>query len=164
MQPTQRRFAVMGNNLFKILNKLVGNQRVCRLLKYQSTQPFDESLEDVDGIDLINKQLVIVPKIPENDDIEYSYVVVVFDKYIINPNNDDFKLCTLRFEIVCPYEEWLLDENNLRPYLIMQEIDTMFNQQRIDGIGKLQFSHSAPLTLSPHLGGYSMYYTVNEFN
>ena len=75
--------------------------------------------KNINEIDLINKQLIIVPKLPENDDIEYSFIIVVFDKYITNPNNDDFKLCTLRFEIVCPYEEWLLDENNLRPYLLM---------------------------------------------
>ena len=55
MAATQRRFAVMGDNLFKILNKLVSNQRLCRLLKYQNSNPFDEELESVDGIDLINK-------------------------------------------------------------------------------------------------------------
>lgn len=164
MAAGQRRFAVMGNNLFTILNKLTTNQRLCRLLKYQNTRPFGEDLEDVDGIKLINKQIVIVPKVPENEDIEYSYITVIFDKYTVNPNNDDFKLSILRFDIVCPYEEWLLDENNLRPYLLMQEIDQMFNQQRIEGIGKLQFSHSEPLTLSPQLGGYTMRYIINEFN
>jgi len=33
-QPTQRRFAVMGTNAFNIANKLMQNQRLCRLLKY----------------------------------------------------------------------------------------------------------------------------------
>ena len=164
MAATQRRFAVMGDQLFNILNKLINNQRLCRLLKYQNTQPFNDDLEPVNGLELLNKQLIIVPKIPENDDKECSFIIVVFDKYIVNPNNDDFKLCTLRFEIVCPYEEWLLDENNLRPYLLMQEIDEMFNQKRIEGLGKLQFSHSVPLTLSPQMGGYTMYYNINEFN
>ena len=35
MAATQRRFAVMGENLFKIANKLITNSRLCRLLKYQ---------------------------------------------------------------------------------------------------------------------------------
>ena len=164
MAVTQRRFAVMGDNLFKILDKLANNQRLCRLLKYQNANPFSDELEPVDGIDLINKQIVIVPKLPENEDIESSFIIVVFDKYVVNPSNKDFKICTLRFEIVCPYEEWLLDESNLRPYLLMQEIDTIFNEERIGGIGKLSFSHCVPLTLSPQLGGYTMYYNVDEFN
>ena len=78
MATTQRRFAVMGDQLFNILNKLVNNQRLCRLLKYQSSQPFSDELEDVDGLELLNKQLIIVPKIPENDDIECSFIIVVF--------------------------------------------------------------------------------------
>lgn len=164
MAAGQRRFAVMGENLFKVLDKLVNNQTICRLLKYQTTNPLSKELPDVDGIDLLNKQLIIVPKIPENDDIECSFIIVVFDKYIVNPSNDDFKLSTLRFEVVCPYEEWLVDEGNLRPYLLMQEIDGMFNQAKLSGIGKLQFSHCVPLTLSPQMGGYTLYYTINEFN
>ena len=64
---TQRRFAVMGENLFRILNKIMNNQRICRLLRYQNENPFDENLPDVDGLDLIHKQICIIPKIPEPD-------------------------------------------------------------------------------------------------
>ena len=45
---SQRRFAVMGTNLFKILSKLTHNQKLCRLLKYQSLNPFSDEYEDVD--------------------------------------------------------------------------------------------------------------------
>lgn len=40
-QNSQRRFAVMGTNTFKIANKIMNNQRICRLLKYQVRDPFD---------------------------------------------------------------------------------------------------------------------------
>ena len=40
----------------------------------------------------------------------------------------------------------------------------MFNQTKMGGIGNLQFSTCDTLVLSPHLGGFSMYYTINEFN
>lgn len=162
----QRNFKIMGENLYKILERLISNPRVCRLLKYQSQNPFENTPEqpNVDGIELLNKQIVIVPKIPENKDIECSYITVVFDKYVVNPGNPDFKISTLRFEIICPYEEWLINDNNLRPYLLMQEIDEMFNQAELSGLGKLSFSHCLPLTLSPQIGGYTMYYQVDEFN
>lgn len=164
MANTQRRFAIMGENLFKVINKLTSNQRICRLLKYQNSNPFDPALPDVDGLSLLNQNFIIVPKIPEIDTIERSFIIVVFDKYLINPSNPDFKLSTVRFEIVCPYNEWILDEDNLRPYLIMQEIDSMFNQAKLSGLGNLQFTSCVPLTLSPQLGGYTMYYQINEFN
>jgi hypothetical protein len=112
---------------------------------------------------LLHKQIVIIPKFPE-DGIESSFVLAVFDNFTINPSNPDFKLTRIRFDIVCPYTEWVINENSLRPYLIMEEIDFMFNQAKLSGIGNLQFTHSTPLVLSPQLAGYSMYYQINEFN
>ena len=154
----------MGENLFKVTNKLVTNQRLCRLLKYQDPDPLDEEKhENVNGVDLLHKQIVLIPKYPE-DGLEYSWVLAVFDNFTINPSNPDFKLTRIRFDIVCPYTEWVINENSLRPYLIMEEIDTMFNQAKLSGIGNLQFTHSTPLVLSPQLAGYSMYYQINEFN
>ena len=165
MAAGQRRFAVMGENLFKIANRLITNQKLCRLLKYQDPDPLveDEKHPDVNGINLLHKQIVLIPKYPE-DGIEYSYVLAVFDNFTINPNNPDFKLTRIRFDVVCPYTEWIINEDTLRPYLIMEEIDTMFNQAKLSGIGNLQFTHSTPLVLSPQLAGYSMYYQINEFN
>lgn len=161
---TQRRFAVMGENLFKIANKLVNNQKLCRLLKYQDPDPLnEEEHKDVNGVDLLHKQILILPKFPE-DGIECSFVLAVFDNFTINPANPDFKLTRIRFDVVCPYTEWVVNENSLRPYLMMEEIDTMFNQAKLSGIGHLRFTHSTPLVLSPQLAGYSMYYQINEFN
>lgn len=163
----QRNFKVMGENLFTIVNKLANNQRVCRLLKYNDSEPFirDEKHPDIlDGTSLINNQIVIIPKFQELIETESSFVVVVFDNFIINPANPDFKISTVRFDVACPYTEWIVNESNLRPYLIMQEIDLMFNKAKMSGIGNLQFVSAMPLTLSPQMGGYSMRYSINEFN
>ena len=46
----------------------------------------------------------------------------------------------------------------------MEEIDKMFNQGKLKGIGNLQFYRADNLTLSPWIGGYSMRYKINEFN
>lgn len=161
---TQRHFSVMGENTFLIANKLMQNQRLCRLLKYQVRDPFSEQLPDVDGADLINKQILIIPKIFDDSTEKMSYVMAIFDNFSTVTGNQEFKLATIRFDIACPYEEWLLNDRSLRPYLIMQEIDTMFNGQKLAGIGNVHFMVSTPLTLSPWIGGYSMKYTVHEFN
>lgn len=163
-QPTQRRFSVMGENTFKIANKLMSNQRLCRLLKYQVRDPFNKDYSDVDGADLINKQILIVPKIFDDSTEKMSYVTALFSNFVVNQINPEYKVSTIRFDIACPYEEWLLDGQSLRPYLIMQEIDTMFNEAKMAGIGTLQFYRSDQLTLSPWIGGYSMIYSINEFN
>lgn len=163
-QPTQRRFSVMGTNTFLIANKLMSNQRLCRLLKYQARDPFNEVRPDVDGADLMGKQILIVPKVFDDSTEKMSYIVAMFAGFVVNPLNSEYKVSTVRFDIACPYEEWLLDERTLRPYLIMQEIDTMFNGCEMAGIGTLQFYRADNLTLTPWIGGFSMFYKINEFN
>lgn len=155
----------MGDTLFRIASKLIDNQKICRLLKYQDADPLDKDKhpDDVNGIDLLHESIIIIPKFPE-DGIEHSFIIAVFDNFTINPSNPDFKLTRIRFDVVCPYTEWIINEGSLRPYLIMQEIDSIFNQSKLSGLGSLQFTHATPLVLSPQLGGYSMYYQINEFN
>ena len=168
---TQRRFAVMGTNTFKVANKLISNNKLCRLVKYQTRNPFAQtdpvtgkSQPDFDGVELMHKQILIVPKIYDDSTEKMSYVTAVFDDFVVNQLNPEFKISTIRFDIACPYDEWVLDEQSLRPYLIMQEIDTMFNEAQMAGIGTLQFWRADKLTLSPWIGGYSMRYKINEFN
>ena len=164
-QPSQRRFAVMGTNTFNVANKLMSNQKLCRLLKYQVRDPFDPvKYPDVDGVDLLNKQIMIVPKIFDDSTEKTSYVVAMFSGFTTNMLNPDYKLSTVRFDVACPYDEWVLNDKSLRPYLLMQEIDDMFNQAQMAGIGTLQFVRADSLVLTPQIGGYSMWYKINEFN
>lgn len=165
-KPTQRRFAVMGTNAFNIANKLMQNQRLCRLLKYQVRDPFTISDEqpDVDGVSLLNKQIMIMPKIFDESTEKTSYVIAMFSNFVTNTLNPDFKLSTIRFDVACPYDEWVLNDHSLRPYLMMQEIDDMFNGAEMAGIGTLQFVRAESIVLTPQIGGYSMLYQINEFN
>lgn len=164
-EPTQRRFAVMGTNVFRVADKLMTNKTLCRLLKYQVRDPLDkDKYPDVDGINLLNKQILIIPKIFDDSTEKMSYITAIFTDFVVNAMNPDFKLTTIRFDIACPYDEWVLDEQSLRPYLIMQEVDTMFNEAKMAGIGTLQFVRADALTLTPQIGGFSMLYRINEFN
>ena len=169
-KPTQRHFAVMGKNAFFIANKLSQDQQLCRLLKYQTKNPLapndpitGKPQPDVDGLELLNKQLLIVPKTFDASTEKMSYVIVVFNNFVVNFNSD-FKTDWVRFDIACPYDEWILNEQSLRPYLLMQRVDELFNKQKIAGIGNLQFWRAEPLVLTPQIGGYSMWYKLSEFN
>lgn len=163
--PTQRRFAVMGTNAFNMANKLMQNQRLCRLLKYQVRDPFDDKkYTDVDGIALLNKQIMITPKIWDESTEKTSYVIALFDSFVTNVINQDYKVDTLSFDVACPYDEWILNEASLRPYLIMQEIDEMFNGAQMGGIGTLEFVRADRNVFTSQIGGYTMKYRINEFN
>lgn len=163
-KPTQRRFSVMGTNAFSMANKLMQNQNLCRLLKYQVRDPFEDKYEDVDGILLLNKQIMITPKIWDEDTEKTSYIVALFNSFVTNMINPDFKIDNLSFDVACPYDEWVLDGQSLRPYLIMEEIDKMFNGTQMAGIGTLEFVRADRNVFTSQIGGYTMQYRINEFN
>jgi len=45
----------------------------------------------------------------------------------------------ISFDIVCHFDQWNLGNFALRPYKIAAEIDSMFNNKRLTGIGKIEF-------------------------
>ena len=91
---------------------------------------------------------MIVPKPWDESTEKMSYIVTTLASYAVNPVNSEFKLGKIRFDIACPYDEWVLDEHSLRPYLIMQEIDNLFNGARMAGIGTLQFVRTDSIVLT----------------
>ena len=107
---------------------------------------------------------MIMPKIFDDSTEKTSYIVAMFSNFVVNALNPDFKLSSIRFDIACPYDEWVLNDKSLRPYLMMQEIDDMFNGAQMAGIGTLQFVRADSIVLTPQIGGYSMLYNINEFN
>lgn len=155
----------MGTNAFNMANKLMQNQQLCRLLKYQVRDPFDtEKYENVDGVLLLNKQIMITPKIWDESTEKTSYVIVLFNSFVTNLLNSDFKISTIGIDVACPYDEWVLNGHSLRPYLMMEEIDNMFNGAEMAGIGTLEFVRADRNVFTPQIGGYTMQYKINEFN
>lgn len=162
---TQRRFEVMGEDIFKIVNKLLTNQKLLKLLKYTDANPLDHEDLTQDEIDeMLHKNILITPKIPDEDQEKTCYIVVLLDNYEVDPTNNDFKFASIRFDVICPMDRWVINDNSLRPYLLMNEIDKTFNEKKLAGIGNLSFESASRLVVSPYLGGYSLKYGHYEFN
>lgn len=161
---TQRRFEVMGEDIHKITDKILQNQKLLKLLKFTDSDPLshkDLTQNEID--DMLHKNILIVPKIPDTLDTELCYVMIILNSYSV-ASNAEFKVADIRFVVLCPMTKWIINSKSLRPYLMMSEIDTMFNEKRLAGIGNLSFSNAVPLVPSPMLAGYSMIYGHYEFN
>lgn len=164
-QTTQRRFEVMGEDIFKIVNRLLKNQRLLKLIKFTDSDPLSHPDLKQDEIDkMLNKNILITPKIPDDDNDKNCYVVVLLDNYEIDEVNADFKTTKIRFDVLCPMDRWIVNQKSLRPYLMMNEIDKDFNEKALAGIGNLSFQKANRLVVSPYLAGYSMIYGHTEFN
>ena len=162
---TQRRFEVMGDDIFKIVNKILNNQNLLKLVKYTDNDPLAHEDIPQDEIDkMLHKNILITPKIPDEDDDKNCYIIVLLDNYVVDVENKDFKVATVRFDVLCPMDRWVINGKSLRPYLIMNEIDKEFNEKKLAGIGNLSFNSAERLVVSAYLAGYSLKYGHSEFN
>ena len=87
-----------------------------------------------------------------------SYLIIAFDGFEPNMENPYWRDCTLRIDIICNTDCWDIGDFKLRPYKIAAEIDSMFNNKHLTGIGTLQFLGANQLILNDEFAGISLMY------
>ena len=132
-------FLSTDKDLSLIIKKIMENQRLLKMLYYTQKDCLNgKDLTQPQIFYMLDKQIKIVPKIEILEDCPI-YIVITFDNYAPNNTNPEFRACTINFDILCHPDHWNLGNFALRPYKIAGEIDAMFNDTRITGIGKTKF-------------------------
>lgn len=135
-----------------------------RLLVISAKDCLDPTNKDYEKIvdkmsvkDLIdNDYIKLNPKLkfPEHEEVK-SYVIIGFDNFMPT-ENPEFRDCTISFDVICHTDYWSVGTYAQRPIKICGYIDGMLNEQRLTGIGKLQFLSCNELILSDTLSGYTL--------
>ena len=121
-----------------IVDKIYKNPRIQRLLYYTTSDALDRpNLTDDQQLELLEHNIKIVPKI-KVDNEKYNYLLVSFNNFLLS-NNPEFRDNIIEFDIICHLDNWQLRDFALRPFKIAAEIDYMFNDKKLTGIGLLQF-------------------------
>lgn len=153
-------FSAAQKDLFSIVQKFIENKNLNKLLYYQTKDALKkEDLTSEQTVSLIHKNIRVVPKLPVEEE-ENSYIIITFDSFVTNANNPEFRDNVITFDIICHLDNWLMENYQLRPYMIMGEIDKMLNKKKLNGIGTVNFLSANQLLLSSELAGYSLMYTV----
>ena len=161
---SERFFEKAGRDLGRIGRLVAQNQNIARLLTDPSIDPLDPNKPNVDGVSLIGKNITFVPYTEDDENVTESTIMILFDRFWQNRANKDYKLLRIRFNIICPMRSWTVKDMNLRPLLIMSELDQMFNWQRIVGLGAMEFDSADRLVISRYLSGYVVDYVVDTFS
>lgn len=140
-----------------IITKMLENENLKKLLFYQTADALTKpSLNQEETLSLVNKNIRLVPKIDIDPEVK-AYIIVGFDNFVPN-QNPKFRDNIISFDIICHLDHWLLGDYKLRPYKIMGEIDGMFGNQKMSGIGTLEFIGANQLILNDEIGGYTLTY------
>lgn len=155
-------FLSTDKDLSLIFQKIMGNQRLLKMLYHTQKDCLKApDLTDAEIYGMLEKQLKIVPNLTITEECP-NFVIVTFDNFIPNASNPEFRDCTINFDILCHPDHWNLGNFQLRPHKIAGEIDAMFNNQYLTGIGTVQFAGGNNLVLNDQLMGMSlMYRTVH---
>lgn len=153
-------FLSINKDLDIIIGRILKNQRLQKLLYYPINNPLDQkTLNEDQQLELISKHIKIVPKLYIDGSV-LSYIIISFDNFIPNATNPEFRDNIISFDIVCHFDQWQLDDFNLRPYRIAAELDSIFNNTHLTGIGTLQFLGCNQLLLNEEFAGVSLMYAA----
>lgn len=159
-----------------IVKKILENERLKKLLYYNTKDALVQSnLTEKQSVELliphkekIGEQIIDVPSlikfVPKVyvDEAEVSYLIISFDNFFPT-NNPEFRDCVVEFDIICHFSLWNLDNMQLRPYKIAAELDSMFNNARLSGIGTLQFIGASNFNISgKEYAGISLLYQATH--
>ena len=140
-----------------IVDRMMKNDRLKKMLYYTSRDCLSKPrLTDEQTIEMFGKNIKIVPKLYVDGSV-LNYIIVSFDNFTPS-GNPEFRDNIIEFDIICHFDQWHMKDFELRPYKIAAELDTMFNDQRLTGIGKLEFLGANQMILTDEYAGLCVMY------
>ena len=136
-----------------IVNMIMKNDRLKNMLYYTTKDCLSKpKLTEDQTLDLFGKQIKTVPKLVVDKSV-LNYIIISFDNFISNNNNPEFRDNIIEFDIICHFDQWQMKDFELRPYKIAAEIDSMFNDKHLTGIGRLEFLGANQMILTDEFAG-----------
>lgn len=140
-----------------IIDSMLKNERLKRLLHYTTQDALDKpNITQKETLGLIGKNIKMIPKLVLDKTV-LNYVIVSFKNFGLS-SNPQFRTNVVEFDIICHFDQWQLNDFALRPYKIAAEIDTMFCNQKLTGIGTLQFLGSKMIGINNEYCGLCIFY------
>jgi hypothetical protein len=161
-QEPKSSFLSIEKDMGIIVNGILKNDNLKKLLYYTTkdclTKP---KLTEEQSLELFEKNIKNVPKLYTDEDV-LNYIVVNFDSFIPNDSNPEFRDNIIEFDVICHYDQWQLKDFQLRPLRIAAELDVLFNEKHLSGIGTLKFLGAEMVTYTDEFAGVCLvYYTVH---
>ena len=154
-------FLSMEKDMNLIVNKMFKNERLKRLLYYTDKNALNRpNLTEDQALELINNNIKIVPKMYVDGSV-LNYIIINFKNFTPS-ENPEFRDNIIEFDIICHFDQWQLQDFALRPYKIAAEIDSMFNNTHLTGIGTLQFVGATQTVLTDEFAGVCLLYEATH--
>lgn len=166
MESTVKYGQETGPNLIKLAKKLMQNQDLCKLLVNTDLDPLNPNTHPdiINGLSLLHTNIRVVPLVTADDQTTQSKIVLLFDEGEISNSNSDNENLSFIINVYCPFKEWPITGDTLRPFAIMSEIRKSLQNKRLNGLGEIKYLGFNISTLTEEMGSYIMRFKINAFS
>lgn len=154
-------FSTVEKDFEDVTSRILGNENIVKMLYFNAPDCLsDDKYEITQSVisDVVKQNLRIVPFVdfPEN---KGSYIIVNFDSFALNEENPEFMNNLILMDVLCPIDTWMMDSYMMRPFRIMHELQKLFHDKPLNGIGKVYLLGANLLNLGEY-SGYQMAFSV----
>lgn len=155
----------IGENLHKIVTRLMANDTLVKLLYYHDTDPLshDALTDDLKRTEVFNKLIRIIPRVTSKETTQSCVAIRVVNGRKIN-SNDEFKTIHLSIEVFIPWDQWIFKDTNLRPFAILGEIQRSLENKTVNGLGKIQGGDFSLSFLTDEIACYEQTFEIITYD
>ena len=160
-----RNCAEIGENLQKIVTRLMANDDLVNLLYYTSKDPLNQPhLSDEQKKTEVYENLIkIIPNVPERDDARSVIAIRVVGGSKLN-SNTEFQKIKISIEVFVPFSSWIYKSSNLRPFAILGEIQKSLEGKTVNGLGKIEGGDFDLSFLTKEMSAYEQIFWITQYD
>ena len=159
-----RNCAEIGENLQKIIKRLMANDDLVNLLYYTDKDPLNQPhlTDEEKQTKIFEKLIKIVPQVEPREDEKSVIAVRVIGGNRLG-SNIEFKKVEISIEVFVPMTVWIFKNTNLRPFAILGEIEKSLQGKSVNGLGKIEGGDFSLSFLTKEIGCYQQNFWITTY-
>ena len=154
----------IGENLQKIVRRLMANDNLVNLLYYTDKDPLSQPYltEEQKKEEVYNKLIKIIPRVGPKETAHSIIAVRVVNGSKVGANSE-FRNVKISVEVFVPLTQWIIKDTNLRPFAILGEIEESLEGQTVNGLGKMEGGDFELNFLTEEIGAYEQTFWITSY-
>ena len=159
-----RNCAEIGENLQKVMKRLMANDNLVNLLYYTDKDPLNQPplTEDQKKEEVYEKLIKVIPRVGPKETAHSIVAIRVISGSKLN-SNTEFKNVKIGIEVFVPLTQWIIKDTNLRPFAILGEIEKSLDGKKINGLGKMEGGDFDLNFLTEEIGAYEQTFWITSY-
>lgn len=151
--------------LKEITSRLMADNDLCKLLHFNDKNPLGHTnLTDAEKRNLVFGKLIrFIPRIGPQETTQ-SKIAMLLPSADKDGENKEINRLTIQLFVYTPFNEWIIEGDDLRIFLIMSKIEQLLDGKDIGGIGNMRSLGFDIALTTDEICGYCMEFTIDALS